>query len=223
MPGSGSTAIMRILNAYSRPDAAWVAYVDEKPDWHVQDFATEHFDGWESVSTLHQRSEAWNEWIARTDGTFLPRSSETLFANMQLATRLFAKTSTACTFGSLWQLGFFTESELQINFLVRDPVQSWISYAVRRHPNEAKKLGGVNSVAGARYWSWRWNRFVEDGLGSGSSFYTFESELCPGWKPPVWVPSLAEGSVVDLIYSLTASNRERLRETVVNTVLELGE
>lgn len=72
---------------------------------------------------------------------------------------------------------FLSRNNLRVWGLVRHPVLAYCSYLGRRHPEHAKRFGGIDTLEAAEWYSGLWSNIVEDLFESSSYLTRFESLL----------------------------------------------
>lgn len=71
---------------------------------------------------------------------------------------------------------FFSRNGIKrVNFIIRHPLHSYVSYTKRvRHYEVVAGLGGPDTEAGVEFWAREWNNTVQDALDSGNKIIRFE-------------------------------------------------
>ncbi|GAG50016.1 unnamed protein product, partial [marine sediment metagenome] len=67
---------------------------------------------------------------------------------------------------------------------VRHPLHSFVSFLGFRHPEHAKKFGGINTFGAVEFYAGLWNAMVDDFILSGNVVYRFEympDEIIEDW------------------------------------------
>ena len=86
------------------------------------------------------------------------------------------------------RLPFLTRNKLKAICILRNPINSYVSYTKRQHPEHVRRFGGYNTKEAVNWWCDLWNHIVSDYVTSGSPIYFFEKmpETLP-WPYVNWL------------------------------------
>lgn len=80
------------------------------------------------------------------------------------------------------KLPFLTRNKLKALCIVRNPINAYVSYTKRQHPEHVRRFGGYQTKEAINWWCDLWNHIVSDFVTSGNNIYWFE-------KMPETLPS----------------------------------
>lgn len=172
--GGGST---HLVNSIRRTGTPCV----EKPNintWYPQEWPplirTER--GKPAIAGLHERPTATicrrflttQSKLSNSPLRFSLDPERTLAANLKEYFAFLRSHQVACVLDAVGIQGLVSlVRPRRVVFLIRDPIQSYLSFAKpERHLRYIKKLGGVDSEDAIGFWGWYWSCLADEYLGA---------------------------------------------------------
>ncbi len=160
--GSGSSWLLRRIDAFRRPDV-WQPWFRGRPleEWKCAPRPV-WLLGPEGLDSRLPPAD-WAPFLERTRHRFPVDPSATVGDNLAGLCAWVVQRRRSVVLVHSAILGLFSRYRIpKVTFLVRHPVDGYLSFALRQHPVEIRALGGIESPRAIALWTDRWNAVAEE-------------------------------------------------------------